>query len=119
MEGPPEDRGVSIRAVRAIFDRLAERAEDEDSECHLSMFEVYNEELKDLLDPRKKKMEISMDKEEGTLISGLEKLSVANADDVQKAVEGGQANRAVKATNMNAHSSRSHLILRLYCKLTN
>jgi len=119
MEGPPENPGVSLRAVQGIFDRLAEREGEDEAEVMLSMFEVYNEELKDLLDPRKKKMDISMDKVEGTVIAGLEKLVVTSSDEVSKAVQGGQSNRAVKATNMNEHSSRSHLILRLYLKLTN
>jgi len=119
MEGPVENPGVSLRAVQRIFDCLAERTEEEDSEVHLSMLEVYNEELKDLLDPRKKKMDISMDKVHGTVIAGLEKLRVANSKEVSDAVQRGQSSRAVKATNMNAHSSRSHLILRLYVALTN
>lgn len=119
MEGPKENPGVTLRAVQGVFDQLAERAEDEDSEVMLSMFEVYNEELKDLLDPRKKKMDMRMDKEEGLVIDALEKVGVSNSDEVSAAVQRGQSNRAVAATNMNEHSSRSHLILRLYLKLTN
>jgi len=119
MEGPRENPGVSLRAVQSIFRTLDSRKEEEECEVFLSMFEVYNEELKDLLDPRKKKMDISMDKEEGTVIAGLEKIKVASEDEVSKAVERGQSNRATKATNMNEHSSRSHLVLRLYTKLKN
>ena len=36
--------------------------QEEESEVSLSMFEVYNEELKDLLDPQKKKMDMIMTK---------------------------------------------------------
>jgi len=119
MEGPAEDPGVSLRAVQGLFDRIAERADEEEATAELSMFEVYNEELKDLLDPRKKKMDMRMDKEEGLVIDGLEKVSVDSSEAVSKAVQKGQSNRAVTATNMNEHSSRSHLILRLYVKIVN
>jgi len=117
MEGPPEDPGISLRAVKAVFEQIDRRKDEHEAEVHLSMFEVYNEELKDLLDPKKKAMNMTMDKEEGLVISGLAKVAVHSDAEVSAAVQGGQRNRAVAATDMNAHSSRSHLILRLYLKL--
>jgi len=119
MEGIPEQPGISLRAVQAVFAQLKAREEEEESEVSLSMFEVYNEELKDLLDPQKKKMDMIMTKDEGLVISNLVKQPVADSAAVSTALMLGQKNRAVQATNMNEHSSRSHLILRLYLKLIN
>merc|ERR1712086_389387 len=92
MEGNPEMPGVSRRAVTYIFAQLVEREDEEEVSVRLSMLEVYNEEIKDLLDPKK---------------------------EVEDAVARGQSSRSTACTNMNEHSSRSHLILRLYITSTN
>merc|ERR1711998_565627 len=55
MEGNNDMPGISKRAVGDIFSQIAERSEDENVTVEISMLEIYNEEIKDLLDPKKDK----------------------------------------------------------------
>merc|ERR1712086_399089 len=52
MEGPDDSPGISKRAVGDLFAQVDERTEDEDFEVELSMLEIYNEAIRDLLDPQ-------------------------------------------------------------------
>ena len=50
MEGPPNNRGVNMRALRLLFDSRGDRAAAGDSFVfRLSMLEIYNETVRDLL----------------------------------------------------------------------
>jgi len=121
MEGNPEMPGISRRAVTDIFAQLVEREDEEEVSVRLSMLEVYNEEIKDLLDPKKEKKldRLSVDPLLGIVIDGLAEEPVTSAKEVEDAVARGQGSRSTACTNMNEHSSRSHLILRLYITSTN
>ena len=55
----------------------------------------------------------------GTEVESLIRRDVTSADDVTRALEEADENRSVAATAMNAHSSRSHLILQLLVTGTN
>ena len=49
MDGPSGDRGVNWRAVRSLFELQEERGEAWDYTVKVSMLEVYNETIIDLL----------------------------------------------------------------------
>ena len=51
MEGPDQDPGVNRRAIQELFVQIEERSSMFDFELQMSMLEIYNEEIKDLLDP--------------------------------------------------------------------
>merc|ERR1719226_215666 len=45
--------------------------------------------------------------------------TVANPEEVEHLLTTGSANRQMAATDMNAHSSRSHLLVQIYGSVTN
>lgn len=49
MEGTPENRGVNYRALEELFRSSKERGSSEKHEFSVSMLEVYNEKIRDLL----------------------------------------------------------------------
>ncbi len=53
---------------------------------------------------------------QGLLIPGLRIEPVMRPEDVANVLQKGKQNRSTFATNMNEHSSRSHLVLTLYVK---
>lgn len=53
---------------------------------------------------------------QGLHIPGLRIEPVAKAEDVTNVLQKGKQNRSTFATNMNEHSSRSHLVLTVYVK---
>lgn len=75
-----------------------------------SYLEIYNENLRDLLDPCDKKLKIYASKKTGIYIKNLSDSYVESFDDILKLLDEGKKVRMVSATNMNKNSSRSHAI---------
>ncbi len=80
----------------------------------LTYAELYNEELKDLLSPTpNENLKIIEDPNLGPLIQNITEANFTSASDVKTLLEEGENRRHFGVTNMNAHSSRSHVIVRL------
>jgi outer membrane murein-binding lipoprotein Lpp len=76
---------------------------------------LYNEEIKDLLSPTpNENLKIIEDPNIGPLIQNITEASFTSAADVKVLLEEGENRRHFGVTNMNAHSSRSHVIVRLH-----
>ena len=59
-------------------------------------------------------MDLKESPEKGIYVKDLTQIKVDNIQNMQKYMEQGFSNRAVRATNMNAQSSRSHSIFTIY-----
>ena len=87
------------------------------------MLEIYNDEVYDLLDlglssrstgiPRKKTLDIRLSAENTVEVPGLVKESVSTVTEVLNVLDRGNSNRATASTNLNEHSSRSHMVLQV------
>ncbi|GBG33284.1 Kinesin-like protein [Hondaea fermentalgiana] len=90
-------------------------------QLHAYYFEIYNEDIYDLWGPsgrRKVSRPMFVDRKTGyaDLQSlGITKESVRGLKEMQALLGKGRDARATSATKLNAHSSRSHAILRLEC----
>ena len=117
MQGPEIDPGVSFRSAAELFRLIREERQDYDYYVTVSLFEIYNEELKDLLaDPKvasSKKYEIKMG-EKGYHIPELKTVRIHSHRDVVDLMAQGLNNRSVGRTNVNEVSSRSHCVLTIY-----
>ncbi|XP_046450111.1 kinesin-like protein KIF28P isoform X5 [Daphnia pulex] len=82
-------------------------------EVHLSMLEIYNENVYDLLTPSKtdKGLKVREHPKKGFYADGLSNFVVTSYADIERLIKHGTLNRTVVATNMNATSSRSHTIV--------
>lgn len=99
----------------------AERGDETDSpfvfNIEVGMLEIYNDEVYDLLAPavaaneRKTHLDVRRGKDGLIEVPGLVKENVSCLDDVMAVLTRGNENRATASTNMNEHSSRSHMIL--------
>eukprot|EP01042_Synura_sphagnicola_P001966 gene1966-2328_t len=113
--GSEDNKGIIPRLndelFRAVRDKLESFKGDGDTKFMItvSYLEIYNEVIKDLLNPSdKKKLEIRQSPTEGIYVEGLCELIVRDAADVIRLIEQGNTVRRVAATNMNEQSSRSH-----------
>lgn len=59
-------------------------------------------------------MDLKESPEKGVYVKDLLQIKVDNTQTMQKYMEIGFSNRATRATNMNAESSRSHSIFTIY-----
>ncbi|XP_063048333.1 kinesin-like protein KIF11 isoform X2 [Engraulis encrasicolus] len=105
--------GIIPRTLHQIFEKLS----DSNSEfsVKVSLLEIYNEELFDLLSPSpdvtdRLQMFDDPRNKRGVVIKGLEEITVHNKDEVYQILERGAAKRKTASTLMNAYSSRSHSV---------
>ncbi|XP_067348052.1 kinesin-like protein KIFC3 isoform X4 [Channa argus] len=114
MEGVAEDPGINQRALRLLFSEVTEKAPDWDYRITVSMVEIYNEMLRNLLgETPTDKLDIKMNPDgSGQLyVPGLTEFTVQSPEDINRVFELGHMNRATACTNLNEHSSRSHALL--------
>eukprot|EP01018_Ginkgo_biloba_P006102 Gb_27150 [translate_table: standard] len=117
MEGTPENRGVNFRTLEELFRVADERKEQYKYDISVSVLEVYNEQIRDLLaSPTQqgqpvKKLEIKQVAEGVHHVPGLVEAQVHNMNEVWEVLQTGSGARAVGSTNANELSSRSHCIL--------
>ncbi|CAM8907686.1 unnamed protein product [Rhodiola kirilowii] len=121
MEGPPNNRGVNYRTVEQLFEIAKERSEMFSYDICVSVLEVYNEQLRDLLatSPSSKKLEIKQGSEGSHHVPGIVEAKVESISEVWNVLRVGSSARAVGSNNVNEHSSRSHCMLCITVKAKN
>ena len=79
-----------------------------------SYLEIYNEEIRDLLskNPRNK-LDLHEKTDTGVYVKDLSYFAVKGQPEINEVLKIGMKNRSVGATNMNAHSSRSHSLFQI------
>ncbi|XP_022567439.2 kinesin-like protein KIN-14Q isoform X4 [Brassica napus] len=116
MEGTPENRGVNYRTLKNLFEITKERENRYSYEISVSVLEVYNEQIRDLLVPASqnastaKRFEIRQVNEGNHHVPGLVEARVTSIEEVWDVLKTGSNARAVGKTTANEHSSRSHCI---------
>lgn len=78
-----------------------------------SFFEIYNEKVRDLLNPNPGNMELGEDKNKGVYVKNLIKIPIASEKDLNDIIEMGSKRRVMASTQKNKFSSRSHAIIQI------
>ncbi|KAK1750446.1 putative kinesin-like protein [Echria macrotheca] len=114
------ERGVIPRLLSNVFRRGKKIAKDSNGETTvqvaLSYYEIYNDKVFDLLEPPEKRTPSGLplrEKDGKTVVVGLSERSCEDLKDFEKLYIEANTNRVTAATKLNAHSSRSHAILRV------
>ncbi|XP_065339917.1 kinesin-like protein KIF19 isoform X1 [Cloeon dipterum] len=79
----------------------------------MSYLEVYNEKIKDLLNPSAQQLELREDSSGGVRVSGLSEVFAQSTEEVLKLLQRGNKARSVEPTAANKTSSRSHAMLQV------
>ncbi|CAG9316114.1 unnamed protein product [Blepharisma stoltei] len=114
MEGNKKCLGINYRAVREIFELAECRKETHNYTISMTILEIYNDQIKDLLDITPRKIEIREDSKGNSHVQGVDPMPVNSYADIISAIECGKSNRSVGCTNVNEYSSRSHSIVTIY-----
>ncbi|XP_037533137.1 kinesin-like protein KIF13A [Nematolebias whitei] len=113
MMGNGEQPGLIPRLCCSLFERVhAEENEAHTFKVEVSYMEIYNEKVRDLLDPKgsRQSLKVREHKVLGPYVDGLSQLAVTNFEDIEVLMSEGNKSRTVAATNMNEESSRSHAV---------
>jgi hypothetical protein len=127
MTGEASDddlKGIIPRVCSALFDRIRKESAEGKKKFMVicSYFEIYNERLRDLLDPTRRvkkrgpgpqkiaELQIKESKALGVYVKGLHEVVVEHEEKVLELMLQGNSMRTQGETKMNARSSRSHSI---------
>ncbi|RLN67197.1 hypothetical protein BBJ29_006239 [Phytophthora kernoviae] len=117
MMGSGDDHGIVPLMNADLFARInasdSDNAKKDDEGAikylvTVSFLEIYNEVIKDLLNPSDKVLKIREHPDMGIYVEQLAELVVRDPADVTRLLEQGNKVRQVAATQMNERSSRSH-----------
>ncbi|XP_011696601.1 PREDICTED: kinesin-like protein KIF21A isoform X2 [Wasmannia auropunctata] len=118
--------GIIPRAIRHLFDGIADKQERARERAQMppefkvtaQFLELYNEDLKDLLEPGGPRggARIHEDTMGNIHLAGVEPRVVINPEQALEYLRLGALSRTTGSTQMNTQSSRSHAIFTLYIK---
>lgn len=112
MEGDHCNLGINYRALKELFEIIETRCDAQYS-LSISILEVYNEQIRNLLDGTTR-LDIREDTHGSPQLPGLDLLQITDYQDVIRAMRQGSSNRSVGTTLMNEVSSRSHCVVTIY-----
>jgi len=114
MTGDQRSPGIVPLATRAVFEHVKEKSEEREFFLRVTMCEVYNEQVRDLLRTNKNSTGSGLKVKRDGEVAGLKSTIVKDPQEVFELIERGQENRTSGGTKLNLHSSRSHSIFRLH-----
>ncbi|GET87911.1 C-terminal motor kinesin, putative [Leishmania tarentolae] len=118
-----ENKGINTRALERLFEIIEERKETEVSTVTVSVLEIYCEQIRDLLATKKEAAGLTYEVKQGgpygTYVTNLKEVPVTCAGDIDGIMATAQTHRSEGMTNMNEHSSRSHMLLYIIVRTTN
>ena len=86
MLGPSIDddvnKGIIPRMVGGIFEQIESAAEDIEFSVKVSFIEIYNEKIRDLLNPEKVNLKIHENKDKGVYVREMTETYVGQEDEV-------------------------------------
>ncbi|THH18020.1 hypothetical protein EW146_g2885 [Bondarzewia mesenterica] len=111
------DKGIIPQTCSELFVRVKDK-KARDPHCdftvEVSYIEIYNEKVRDLLNPKNTgNLRVREHPSLGPYVEDLSKLAVNSYDEMMTLMDEGNKARTVAATNMNETSSRSHAVFTL------
>ncbi|KAG7302666.1 hypothetical protein JYU34_012617 [Plutella xylostella] len=104
--------GMMGRALSHLFSAIDESGNPAGYEVKMSYLEIYNENIKDLLNPTSGHLEL---RDEGgssaPVVAGLSEVRASSAAHVAELLARGDRARTAEPTHANEHSSRGHTLL--------
>ena len=115
-----EEIGIIPRVISMLFEEVEKRKSATEFIIKASFLEIYNEEIKDLLDPKSNTdKSITIKEIKGNIVClGLHEEKVVNSEELFSCLEKGTVRRIVQKTKMNEFSSRSHAIFSIMIEQT-
>lgn len=113
--GTPNDPGVIFLTMRELYQRIDELSDEKIIDVSLSFLEIYNETIRDLLNPEIdfKKLILQEDTNNKISVTNLSSHKPNSVEEVMELILLGNKNRTSSPTEANATSSRSHAVLQI------
>ncbi|XP_069973759.1 kinesin-like protein KIF19 isoform X5 [Penaeus vannamei] len=113
MVGAADQPGIMVRALNDLFHALETSHAHANMQISMSYLEIYNENIRDLLQPGGT-LELREDAKTGVIqVAGLKEVSTLNTKEVMRLLTKGNKERTCEPTAANKTSSRSHALLQV------
>lgn len=112
MLGHNGNPGITFLTMRELFRQIEQLQSERDFELGITYLEVYNETVKDLLNPGPP-LHLREDGKFGVCVAGIVLHRIKNPEELFALLEKGNANRTQHPTDANAESSRSHAVFQV------
>ncbi|XP_039091730.1 kinesin-like protein KIF28P, partial [Hyaena hyaena] len=118
MVGFGANKGIIPNVCEELFQAIEKRERNQEYQVTFSMLEIYNEQIRDLLSRTKKPrgLKVREDQQLGFYVDGLTSVPCENYTQIERLMDQGTKIRTTASTNMNASSSRSHMVITIQFK---
>nr|XP_025855461.1 kinesin-like protein KIF19 isoform X1 [Vulpes vulpes] len=113
MLGTDHEPGIYVRTLNDLFRAIEETSNDMEYEVSMSYLEIYNEMIRDLLNPALGYLELREDSKGVIQVAGITEVSTINAKEIMQLLMKGNRQRTQEPTAANQTSSRSHAMLQV------
>lgn len=115
ISGTPENPGVIFLTMKELYEKIESLSDTKIFDVSLSYLEIYNETIRDLLNPATlcKNLVIREDANNKISVANLSSHRPHSVEEVMELIVQGNKNRTSSPTEANATSSRSHAVLQI------
>ncbi|NXH22032.1 KIF19 protein, partial [Bucco capensis] len=113
MLGTDGEPGICARILGELFQTIEDTSSDTEYEVSISYLEIYNEMIRDLLNPSLGCLQLREDASGTIQVVGITEVSAISANEVMQLLEQGNRQRTQEPTAANHSSSRSHAVLQV------
>ncbi|XP_028909060.1 kinesin-like protein KIF19 [Ornithorhynchus anatinus] len=119
MLGMDSKPGIYLQTLSELFRVIEESSDNMHYTVSMSYLEIYNEVIRDLLNPSSGFLELREDSKGSIQIAGITEVSTTNAEEIMQLLTKGNKQRTQEPTAANKTSSRSHAILQVTVRQKN
>ncbi|XP_069841024.1 kinesin-like protein KIF19 [Dendropsophus ebraccatus] len=116
MLGIDGEPGIFYRTLNDLFRTMEEISDGTDYSVSVSYLEIYNELIRDLINPSSGFLELREDTKGNIQIAGITEVFTHNAEESIVLLKKGNRHRTQEPTAANKTSSRSHAVLQVIVK---
>ncbi|XP_076210229.1 kinesin-like protein KIF19 [Aptenodytes patagonicus] len=113
MLGTDGEPGICARTLSDLFQAIEDTSGETEYKVSMSYLEIYNEMIRDLLNPSLGCLQLREDAGGTVQVAGITEVCAINAEEVMQLLARGNRQRTQEPTAANRTSSRSHAVLQV------
>jgi hypothetical protein len=109
-----EQDGLLPRTAQELMNAISARKGDVEYTLRVTCVEIYNEQVRDVFDPRKETLAVRSSKTHGFFLENATVVECVTAREIVRVVKAAATHRAKSSHLLNERSNRSHCLVTIY-----